>query len=92
MDYLVILVGKNPKSKKPNVADLLVSVSEVAIILGTSYEQVYRLYQDGVLQSALRYKMKRRIDPYVGVFFLRQVIEYKASFGGNKPRMYLSAW
>ena len=92
MDYLVILVGKNPKSKKPNVADLLVSVSEVAIILGTSNEQVYRLYQDGVLQSAFRYKMKRRIDPYVGVFFLRQVIEYKTSFGGNKPRMYLSAW
>lgn len=92
MDYLIILVEKNPKSKKPNVADMLLSVSEVAIILGTSYEQVYRLYQDGILQNAFRYKMNRRIDPHAGVFFLRQVIEYKTSFGGDQPRMYLSAW
>jgi len=92
MDYLVILVEKNPKSKKPNVADMLVSVSEVAIILGTSHEQVYRLYQDGILKSAFRHKMNRRIDPHTGVFFLRQVIEYKTSFGGDQPRMYLSAW
>ena len=92
MDYLVVLVEKNPKSKKPNVADMLVSVSEVAVMLGTSYEQVYRLYQDGIFQSAFRHKMNRRIDPHAGVFFLRQVIEYKTSFGGNKPRMYLSAW
>jgi len=92
MDYLVLLVEKNPKSKKPNVADMLVSVSEVAIILGTSHEQVYRLYQDGILQSVFRHKMKQRIDPHSCVFFLRQVIEYKSSFGVNKSRIYLSAW
>jgi hypothetical protein len=92
IEYLVILVEKNPKSKKPNLADMLVSVSEVAIILGTSHEQIYRLYQGGILQSAFRYKMNRRIDPHSGVFFLRQVIEYKTSFGGDSPRMYLSVW
>ena len=92
MDYLTVLVEKNPKSKKPNLADMLVSVSEASILLGTSHEQIYRLYQDGVLSSAFRLKMNRRIDPMTGVFFLRQVIEYKTSFGRDNPRMHLSVW
>ena len=92
MEYLVNLVGKNPKSKKPNVADMLVSVSEASVILSTSHEQIYRLYQDGILQSAFRHKMKQRIDPHAGIFFLRQVIEYRNSFGVNNSRVYLSAW
>jgi hypothetical protein len=92
IDYLIHLVANNPKSKKPNIADMLVSVTEAAIILGTSHEQIYRLYQDGVLSSAFRLKMNHRIDPMKGLFFLRQVIEYKTSFGGDNPRMHLSAW
>ena len=90
--YLVKLVERYPKSKKPNVADMLLSVSEAAIILETSYEQVYRLHQDGILQSRFRQKMHQRINSHTGVFFLRQVIEYKCSFGRDKQRMYLSAW
>lgn len=92
LDYLVTLVEGNPKAKKPNTADLLVSVLEAASLLGTSVEQVYRLYQDGILQTASRHKMNQRINPYKGVFFLRHVIEYKTSFGNGKARMYLSAW
>ena len=92
LQYLTKLVENNPKSKKPNVADMLLSVTEAAIILGTTHEQIYRLYQDGILQNAFRQKMNRRIDPHAGVFFLRQVIEYKSSFGDDKPRMYLSTW
>ncbi|MBH0040623.1 TniQ family protein [Pseudoalteromonas sp. SWN166] len=92
LDYLVTLVEGNPKAKKPNTADLLVSVLEAATLLGTSVEQVYRLYQDGILQTAFRHKMNQRINPYKGVFFLRHVIEYKTSFGNDKARMYLSAW
>jgi hypothetical protein len=92
LEYLTKLVENNPKSKKPNLADMLISVTEVTIILGTSHEQVYRLYQEGILQNAFRQKMNSRINPHAGVFFLRQVIEYKSSFGDHKPRMYLSAW
>jgi len=90
--YLTSLVVRNPKSKKPNVADLLISVSEAARILDTSHEQIYRLYQDGILRSSFRQKMRNRINPHTGVFFLREVIEYKCSFGLDKQRMYLSAW
>lgn len=92
LDYLATLVESNPKTKKPNVADLLVSVLEAATLLSISIEQVYRLYQDGILQTAFRHKMNQRINPYKGVFFLRHVIEYKTSFGNDKARMYLSAW
>ncbi|MEI8664599.1 TniQ family protein [Pseudoalteromonas sp. B28] len=69
LDYLVTLVESNPKAKKPNTADLLVSVLEAVTLLGTSVEQVYRLYQDGILQTASRHKMNQRINPYKGVFF-----------------------
>jgi len=60
--------------------------------LSTTYEQVYRLYQDGILTSGYRQKLKQRVDPNVGVFYLRQVIEYKCSFGSDRQGMYLSAW
>lgn len=92
MAYLSKLVASHPKSKRPNVADMLVSVAEAAVLLSTAHEQVYRLYQDGILTSGLRQKIQTRIDPHIGVFYLRQVIEYKASFGNDKQGMYLSAW
>jgi hypothetical protein len=92
LQYLTDLIEDNPKSKKPNIADTLVSVTEAAIILDTSHEQIYRLHQDGILQSAFRQKMNSRIDPHASAFYLRQVIEYKSSFGDDTPRMYLSAW
>ncbi|GIU51747.1 hypothetical protein TUM4438_42480 [Shewanella sairae] len=92
MDYLSKLVESHPKSKKPNVADMLVSVAEAAALLSTTHEQVYRLYQDGVLTAGMRQKIQTRIDPHIGVFYLRQVIEYKVSFGNDKQGMYLSAW
>ncbi|MGI2182634.1 TniQ family protein [Shewanella oncorhynchi] len=92
MRYLQRLVELHPKSKKPNVADMLVSVAETAVLLSTTQEQVYRLHQDGILTSAFRQKMKQRIDPHAAVFYLRQVIEYKSSFGSDRQGMYLSAW
>lgn len=90
--YLQRLTDTHPKMKKPNVADMLISISETAVVLGTTHEQVYRLYQDGILTSAFRQSMAHRIEPFKGVFFLRQVIEYKNSFGNERQGMYLSAW
>jgi hypothetical protein len=92
LEFLSSLVASYPKSKTPNVADMLVSVSEAAVILGTTHEQVYRLYQDGILKSSFRQKMRQRSDPRAAIFYLRQVIEYKSSFGADRQGMYLSAW
>jgi len=92
MEYISKLVESHPKSKKPNVADMLVSVAETAVLLSTTHEQVYRLYQDGVLTAGFKQKIRTRIGPHIGVFYLRQVIEYNTSFGNDKQGMYLSAW
>ncbi|MBY0418163.1 MAG: hypothetical protein K2W88_08915, partial [Pararheinheimera sp.] len=92
MDYLELLVQSHPKSTKPNVADMLVSLAETAVLLATTQEQVYRLYQEGILKLAFRQPLRQRIDPNAAVFHLRQVMEYKRSFGANSIGMYLSAW
>lgn len=92
MEYLYKLVTSHPKSNKPNIADTLVSVAEAAVLLATSHEQVYRLYQEGILTAAFRPKLHMRIEPHIGVFYLRQVIEYKASYGLRNQGMYVSAW
>ena len=84
--------ARHPKTQNANIADTLLSVAETAVVLNTTHEQVYRLYQDGILQSAIRQSLHKRIDPNEGVFFLRQVIEYRSSFGGVAQRMYLSTW
>lgn len=92
MNYLELMVHANPKSKKPNAADMLVSVAETAVILATTHEQVYRLYQEGILKPAFMQRLHQRIDPNTAIFHLRQVIEYKNSFGANSIGMYVSAW
>lgn len=92
MDYLELLVQSHPKTTKPNIADMLVSLAETAVLLATTQDQVYRLYQEGILKLAFRQSLRQRIDPKAAVFHLRQVMEYKRSFGANSIGMYLSAW
>jgi len=91
-NYLLDLVSKNPKSQKPNIADLLISIAEASAILSTSYEQVYRLYESETLKAAFRLKIKQKLTTNEGIFFLRQVVELKKSFGDNYSGMYLSKW
>lgn len=91
-NYLLDLVSKNPKSQKTNIADSLISIAEASAILSTSYEQVYRLYESGTLKAAFRLKMKQKLTANEGIFFLRQVVELKKSFGRHYSGVYLSKW
>lgn len=91
-NYLLDLVSKNPKSQKPNIADALICIAEASAILSTSYEQVYRLYESGTLKAAFRLKLKQKLATNEGIFFLRQVVELKKSFGDHYSGMYLSKW
>ena len=92
IDYLCQLVNTHQKSKKPNIADILLSVTETAIILSTSHEQVYRLFEHGMLQVAFNIKLQKRINPNKGTFFLRQVIEFYQSYGCSGSGVYVSKW
>jgi len=92
INYLSKLLASYPKSKQANTADLLLSVSETAIVLACSHEQVYRLHQDGILKCRSRTLLRQRINPNQAVFHLRQVLELLASYGVRGQRMYRSAW
>ena len=91
-NYLVDLVERTPKTKEANIADLLVSVQEASILLNTSHDQVYRLYQEGILVTAKTQKLHKRLLPHVGTFYLRQVIEVATSYGNGFDGVYSSSW
>ncbi len=94
-DYLVELVRLNPKGKQANIADLLLSVMEVSILLNTSHDQVYRLYQEGYLALSFKPKLHNKLSRHQPAFYLRQVIELREakmhSFN-TISQHYLPAW
>ncbi|MGR5144817.1 TniQ family protein [Photobacterium sp. DNB23_23_1] len=95
IDFLQQLVRDNPKMKEPNIADLKLTVMEAAALLTTSTEQVYRLYEEGYLQSSIRLKLHSKLSPNDAVFFLRHVMELRWSgmasdYSSND--VYLPPW
>ncbi|MGE4261606.1 TniQ family protein [Shewanella sp.] len=91
MSYFSAFTERFPRSKTPNQADLLLSIAETAAVLNTSIEQVYRLLEDGLLVSAKRLASHQKIEPHVGLFYLRQVFELRTSFG-SMDGVYMSLW
>tara|TARA_R110001583_G_scaffold96841_1_gene241533 strand:- start:4516 stop:5754 length:1239 start_codon:yes stop_codon:yes gene_type:complete len=75
MEFLSSLVDSHPKSKRANVADLLLTVPEAAAVLSTTHEQVYRLYQEGYLELAFKPQLHQKLAAYKPAFYLRQVVE-----------------
>lgn len=96
LEFLIDLVDRNPKSKHPNVADLLLTVPEAAVLLETTHEQVYRLYQEGYLRLGWEARLHEKLNPGVGAFHLRDVIELRQSRGPVPETglysTYLPAW
>ena len=93
--FLEALVLDNPKTKRANVADVLLSVAEVAVVLATSHEQVYRLYQEGFLELSLRLPSQTKLGSHTPAFYLRQVFEFRAAHDQPSPQAqnaYLSGW
>lgn len=95
IEFLHKLVRDNPKSKVANIGDLKLTVPETAALLTTSTEQVYRLYEEGYLQSSTRFKLHSKLTPNYAVFFLRHVIELRASGMASDystNAIYLPSW
>ena len=93
--FLILLVDDNPSRKTSNSADLLLTVSDVAIILSTSHEQVYRLYQEGYLTLQFRPKLNTKLSIKTAAFNLRQVLEFRESVkqsNQGSQRTYLPGW
>ncbi|KLV05258.1 hypothetical protein C9I92_10730 [Photobacterium ganghwense] len=95
IDFLQQLVRDNPKAKETNIADVKLTVVEAAALLTTSTEQVYRLYEEGYLQSSVRFKLHSKLSPNDAVFFLRHVVELRmagmaSDYSAND--VYLPSW
>lgn len=94
-DFLIGLVNSHPRSRVPNIADLLVSMPEAAVLLCTTHEQVYRLYQEGYLKLAAKLKGHEKLTGGVGAFHLRDIIELRQSrapIEGAHYNNYVPAW
>ncbi|WP_055731936.1 TniQ family protein [Agarivorans gilvus] len=91
IQFLVHLVMDNPKSKQPNIADLQLTVPEVAALLNCSREQVYRYYEEGMLELTFRLRLHNTLSLNKPAFFLRQAVELAISLtsGSGDP---LPAW
>ncbi|TMO85505.1 TniQ family protein [Pseudoalteromonas ruthenica] len=95
LEFFSDLVEKNPKQKHPNIADLLVNSSDAATLIGTTLEQVFRLYQEGQLTCCERLNKNERLQPDRCVFYLRQVVELAQSQGryvGDFKNQLITPW
>jgi len=95
INYFVELVDSNPKAKHPNIADLLLCTFDTAVLLNTTTEQVYRLYQEGFLNCAYPQKKHEQLRADSHVFYLRQVIELQQAFAAETPqtkKQFIAPW
>jgi hypothetical protein len=77
LNYLTELVANNPKDKKANIGDVLLSPLNASAMLSCSTDEVYRLYQFGELKSQITPKLHSRIENHHSVFTLRSIVELK---------------
>lgn len=95
LNYFRELVIKNPRGKHPNIGDVLLTLDEVSALLSTTYEQVYRLHQEGYLPHSVKLKSLPRLSHGVPLFHLRNVIELKSSNMQSQQdfnQIYLPSW
>ncbi|QLJ09315.1 MULTISPECIES: TniQ family protein [Pseudoalteromonas] len=95
INYFVELVDSNPKSKHPNIADLLLCTFDTAVLLNTTTEQVYRLHQEGFLNCAYPQKKHEQLRADSHVFYLRQVFELQQAFAAERPqtkKQFIAPW
>lgn len=93
--YLTQLVAKFPRSKGGNIADILLSVLDVSTLLSCTTEEVYRLYDHGLLTSSVQNSLHSKLPSHQSVFHLRSVIELKLSrmcSSADGSTVYLSDW
>ncbi|MGF1884739.1 TniQ family protein [Photobacterium profundum] len=95
LQYLTQLVAKSPRDKCGNVADILLSILDVSTLLSCTTEEVYRLYDHGLLTSSVQNSLHSKLPSHQSVFHLRSVIELKLSrmcSSADGSTIYLSDW
>ena len=95
-DYFVELVERYPtnENQHANIADSLLTQIEAATLMRTTAEQVYLLVEQGYLSIAVNIKSEQYLEPYLPVFYLRQVVELIQAQGShcNDFNQLTTAW
>lgn len=95
IEFFVHQVEANPKSKKANIGDVLVSPQEAASLLSTEIEQIYRLHQEGCISLAIKPSTQWHISAYLPIFYLRQIMELRLARMHSQNdvfELYLPSW
>ncbi len=95
IDFFIHQVETNPKSKKANIGDVLVTPQEAAYLLSTDIEQIYRLHQEGFITLAITPSTQWHISAYLPIFYLRQIMELRLARMHSQNdvfELYLPSW
>lgn len=81
ISYSVITLANNqPRSNIANIGDTFVSVKEAAFILASDVDEVYRLYETGILVIGKRLRNEGKLESHNAVFRLRDVTSLALSY------------
>lgn len=72
-NFLFQLIDNNPLKGSSNIADLLVSIDDIAIVFSASHKDVNELLIKGEIKSSRRLKTKGIIEVYQPLFPLRSI-------------------
>tara|TARA_R110001606_G_scaffold297374_2_gene445204 strand:+ start:194 stop:829 length:636 start_codon:yes stop_codon:yes gene_type:complete len=89
-DVVITLATNEARSTIANVGDTLVSVREAAVITGSELDDIYRLYELGILAVGRRLRNEGKLESHNPVFRLRDVASLALSY--SKYRFSQSAW
>jgi hypothetical protein len=89
-DAVITLATNEARSTIANIGDTLVSAREAAAITCSELDDVYRLYESGILVVGRRLRNEGKLESHNPVFRLRDVASLALSY--SKYRYSQSAW
>ena len=87
---LIEIAMSSPRSTVANIGDSLVSLREATLITGSSVDDLYRLYENGILILGKRLRGEGKLDTFNPVFRLRDVASVALSY--SRLGYSQSAW
>ena len=89
-DAVITIATNKARSTIANIGDTLVSAREAAVITGSELDDIYRLYESGILVVGRRLRNEGKLESHNPVFRIRDVASLALSY--SKYRFSQSAW
>ncbi|MGO2234590.1 MAG: TniQ family protein [Marinomonas sp.] len=89
-DTVITIATNEARSTIANIGDTLVSAREAAVIIGSELDDIYRLYESGILVVGRRLRNEGKLESHNPVFRVRDVASLALSY--SKYQFSQSAW